>query len=573
MSSPNNNCGPTDSANLDAVTHYPPPGAVNADAIYAMEGPLDHLELQGNVQRTLGRVFKGLKAYNLEGLQFLEEMREILCPSMLCHQDVVICYDIFKAIRIFMEERNVSCVPTPESGRMIARRVICAVWPGDEFAQERKQALTLFEQNRNGSYVANNYISSPTANAPISFATASPAVQSTPSETREDQFENKIANAIATRYRSKYSLFSGAIDEDWSQFAIRYVRICNEQRAKAMHRVEYLHYALRDHALAFYHRNIVDKNIDNWGIVMRVFNEAFCSPEKMQNMTDQLEAMNLEKFEASGLDESKALEKLMREIERISPMALPTDRGESNMKRTLQRATAERQFALFVTSSPGYQDLSYIQTKTAFARAQQRFSIYSKSSRTKTSYERISSRPNRWTNSESLISVNAPDHTAEFDELFTGQGRLHSSTSPSSTYTRNSQPHRNTNGPSGPCFNCEKPNCSLRHCKYPLNFQRIAKNKAEFFKQKKLATSANLSEALFEFAQELHSAIEAHNQEDDTATLKEDANESNYTHVYQTLLANSARAAENYSNVSTTTQPSLSNALPSSSDDESEGSF
>ena len=375
MSSPTSSSNLQNDENLNAVTHIPPPGVMNADAVDEMVGPLDHLNLQGSVQLNLGRAFKGFKAYNPQGMLLLEEMREMLCPALLCHPDVATCYDIYKEIRVFMESRNVGCAPTPESGRMIARRVICAIWPGDVFKELRTRALTLFEECRNGNLVSNSAAPSPRATSPIATIVSPAAVPGT-AENRDEQFENKIANAIATRYRSKFSLFSGAIDEDWSQFALRYIRICNEQRAKAAHRVEYLHYALRDHALSFYHNNIVDKNVDNWGALMRIFNEAFCSPEKMQNMTDLLETLTIEALEATGLDEARALDKLMREIERISPMALPTDRGEANMKRALQRATSGRQFALFVTSSPGYQDLSYIQTKTAFARAQQRFSIF-----------------------------------------------------------------------------------------------------------------------------------------------------------------------------------------------------
>ena len=109
MTKPNNT---TSISNLDAVTHIPPP------EIESMEGPLDHLNLDENLQRNLGRVFKGLIVYNLQGLQLLKQLRENFSQSMHCHPEVVICYDIYEKIKLFLEERLVSSIITLQSGEM-----------------------------------------------------------------------------------------------------------------------------------------------------------------------------------------------------------------------------------------------------------------------------------------------------------------------------------------------------------------------------------------------------------------------------------------------------------------------
>ena len=93
-----------------------------------------------------------------------------------------------------------------------------------------------------------------------------------------DDYENKVASFIAQRYRSKFMLFSGDMEEDWSQFLVRYQKICSEAKVSFLQKGEYLHHALRGYALQFYYNNVVDRNETNWNNILSLFNATFSSP-------------------------------------------------------------------------------------------------------------------------------------------------------------------------------------------------------------------------------------------------------------------------------------------------------
>ena len=212
--------------------------------------------------------------------------------------------------------------------------------------------------------------------------------------------------------------------------------------------------------------------------------------------------------------ECAALDKVMKEIERVSPMCLESSRGDTNMKTLLAKATRGKQYSLLVTGNPDYHNLSYVQAKVVFARAQQQFEFHKgyKNPGTTQLSSGSSTRPNRWAAKETLFAEE--DHEDDSDDdaevHFTGQGRL----APHPKYVQ--QDRRTIGSTTGPnsrfsnagrdagCFNCGSKDHVLRNCKQALNFETIAKNKSAYYEAKKGVSRTNVTEAMIELANDLH---------------------------------------------------------------------
>ena len=529
------------------------------------------LESQNTVQQSVIKIFRAFAEDSDDKTreEVLECIREEVAPSLLCHYDVVIYYEIYKKIRLFLEAKGIQCTQVPESGKLIARRVICAIWSGDEYKDDRELALMLFDNCRKGNAVVPGVQPpSPTSsNSNDAFASTN-TKNSSISKNTED-YENKVAGFIAQRYRSKFLLFSGDLEEDWSQFLVRYQKICSEAKASLTQKGEYLHHALRGYALQFYYRNVVDKNETNWNNITTLFNNTFSSHDKMQRMSDRLEMMHVSQYESQGMSECAALDKMMKEVERVSPMAMNSSRGDDNMKNTLAKATLGKQYALLVTGGADYHNLTYMQTKVAYARAQQRLECHQNYKSTVSGASGTSStRPNRWSSKETLFTVEEAGTDSDDDDAainFTGQGRLgrHPKQLRGQNGTIGYKAHSSSNSnrtlSKFGCFNCLSKDHSLRNCNRQFDFEAIAKNKAAYFNAKKGASGTNVTEAMVELANEFKEIFNSKNistnedEDDEGEALFASSEPATHT-IFRQLSSNSKKHRTHHT-------PSLTDAL------------
>ena len=82
------------------------------------------------VQNSLIKIFSGIEedSEGKSNAEILECIREEIAHTLLCRYDVVIYYEVYKKICLFLEARRIPCLQILESGKLIARRVICAIW-------------------------------------------------------------------------------------------------------------------------------------------------------------------------------------------------------------------------------------------------------------------------------------------------------------------------------------------------------------------------------------------------------------------------------------------------------------
>lgn len=246
----------------------------------------------------------------------------------------------------------------------------------------------------------------------------------------------------------------------------------------------------------------------------------------MQCMTDRLETIHISQFQKHTVTESRAFEELAQEIERISPMALPSSRGDTNLKSILQKAARGRNFSIYVTGLPEYHNMAYPATKVAFSRAQQQFESHMMFQRGQAAnvdqfpFVMGNRNPNAYRQNQWTARRNIKDwrkgpmvkHATPARVHFAGQGRYGVAPVKGTTFRRSRVSGRDgkRDEAMSKCFNFEEKDCNFRRCNKPLDFERIAKNKAAYYK-KKYGSNANINmaEVLVDFAGEMHETLVA----------------------------------------------------------------
>lgn len=93
------------------------------------ESPWGSIILHNDMQKGLENLFKRDAAADppLEGEGLLDLIREDISHMQFVHPDIVINYEIYKRIGIFLESRGVNVPQNQETGEHIGRRVIAAI--------------------------------------------------------------------------------------------------------------------------------------------------------------------------------------------------------------------------------------------------------------------------------------------------------------------------------------------------------------------------------------------------------------------------------------------------------------
>lgn len=252
---------------------------------------------------------------------------------------------------------------TDESGRFLARRLICRVWNEDEFAQERQNALAAFEAQRRGAGFG--LVHSPTGSS-SNFGFGTRPQSPSPRDANGESYAaprnsaRSLANDMAKRFSGKGSKFSGSSDESWEEYLIQYQRAAKELELTNDLKVSLFHHLLSDHAMTFYNDEIEGK-VRAFHEIITIMSKQFNSDARMEATVDRLRCLHLSEFEREGLSESTALIELAKEIQRLVPQAPKECRTDRFRRTTLIDATRGRDWALSVTSATHSRNFSHLQ--------------------------------------------------------------------------------------------------------------------------------------------------------------------------------------------------------------------
>ena len=436
------------------------------------------LQLSNGRQTGLRNLFVGYEGQvRLTGLQLKETITEELTPTELAHPDVVINPEIYKRLRLFLESRGISCDATRRSGRLIPRRVICALFEsGDE--QECMKALSRYDAVKRGDDV----IITPSSSPHYSDQNPHPFAADQQNSPRDVQFretaKGKISKVFAANFRTNSDKFSGALEENWPRFLTAYQQVCEEAGVRASEKVQFMRHLLRGEALDFYYDQVIDKT-GSWGAAVASFNEAYSSESKMDAVTERLRSLTLSDYESEEKGERQALKDLTKDIERLSPMAHPQLRNDFHKGSFLESAVKDREWALMVSTNHAVMKMPYVQFRTTLEKFQTKWTSFGKSPQSQRGPLGSNSfRASRW-----KVNYAGP---AKF-------GRPSSLTSPT--------PRRTLR-----CFNCEEENCRVNTCKKPIDLARVARNLAQFRTSRSSASQAQFTEVFYEIAQVLLTA-------------------------------------------------------------------
>lgn len=124
-------------------------------------GPFGNICVSNADQEGIYNLFTGYATQSptLTGMDLLCQIREDLEPRELVGPMITVNYEIYKKIRVFLNDHGVDTPSTGSSGGMIVNRLLHTIWDRPEDVEERDKAVAQFRAIKRGVVVPN----SPTA--------------------------------------------------------------------------------------------------------------------------------------------------------------------------------------------------------------------------------------------------------------------------------------------------------------------------------------------------------------------------------------------------------------------------
>lgn len=398
------------------------------------------------------------------GDDLVAELQEAMTPMHLVTPEISKKLPIYGKVKQFLERFDVDVPITEESGSLVAKRLICRIWGDEEFSEDRKEAFLQFDNFRSGR----------------SALSSAPLVQNVPITNNREVTssppcsDRTYSNDVAKRFSHESSKFSGESTECLTKFLESYIRTSNELDLTPEMKKKFFHHLLRDYALEFYRDNI-EKKVSRFEDIVRLMEMEFCSPVKMETIARSLESMHISQFEGTGKSEESCLKELAKKIQELSPQAPADCRSDRYRKRILHNATRGREWALNVSSSSNFVNLSYQELLHELQNSIQQYTFHGRQ----------------------FEESNSPYvKTSRISETnFTGQGRY--------MYNRKSIAKRRDGDYFKRCWNCNKQNCSVDRCPFPKNPKKIRLNRIKHFEMKRgKKLDSTVAEELFQFSED-----------------------------------------------------------------------
>eukprot|EP00178_Gracilaria_changii_P005394 TRINITY_DN1884_c0_g1_i1.p1 TRINITY_DN1884_c0_g1~~TRINITY_DN1884_c0_g1_i1.p1 ORF type:complete len:587 (-),score=68.26 TRINITY_DN1884_c0_g1_i1:3690-5450(-) len=480
--------------------------------------PWGTILLHNDVQRGLESLFASYMKADppLKGQDLLDVVKEDLGPMQLASPKIVSYYDILKRIRIFLETSEVNLPRNAETGHLIGKRVIAAIWKEEKFDDERKKALEYFDAVRNGEAVLYSPTNAPNSPPSITFRVEEPRVPANPSPAQpvvtgnvpvnngvaagpehnvpneDDQYENKRYLFFASKYRSRRDKFSGHLEEDWGDHISTFMDFCSDQKLRGNERSQYLHYSLHEDALNFYKADVRDK-IRSWGAVVSAFSERYSSLTTREDISKKLESLHLVDFVTENITPRSALDSLIKEIDLLAPMAHTEDRTDRRKRKFLATPCQGIPWACNALSQADTRHLSYRELCSELFSAEFNERKYAEGERrvtqraTSDDASDVQYRPRLTMSSVNLTQKEHHDP----EVLYSGPGRYGRTPSSRSSFKPAtasrpqalssgnvfSKSHSDIPAVLHSCWNCDRPNCRLYTCPHPRNETSIKRNR------------------------------------------------------------------------------------------------
>jgi len=139
---------------------------------------------------------------------------------------------------------------------------------------------------------------------------------------------------------------------------------------------KFFHHVLRDHALEFF-RDTIEGKCSSFNEIIKRMNDEYCPNVKMETVARKLETLHISQFEEDRKSEEVALQELAKNIQTLSPQAPDDCRTDRYKKKVLYDATKGKDWALQISSSSNFMNLSYQQLLLELENSLQ-FNIYKK---------------------------------------------------------------------------------------------------------------------------------------------------------------------------------------------------
>ena len=433
------------------------------------------------------------------GDELFELIRDAMSPSYLVDPDICKKLPIYGKVKTFLEKFDVDVPVTDESGSLVAKRLICRIWNGDEYLEDRRRAFDQFDEFRNGQRSEDT--------TRTSYNAGSPRTSTQPSNN-----PRQISNDVAKRFSNDSSKFSGDETECWPKYVESYTRMSDELELDNRQMMKFFHHLLRDHALEFY-REHVENQVSSFNDIEKKMNEQFFSALKMETVARRLEALHISQFEDAGKSEEESLREIAKNIQTFVPQTPMDFRTDRYRKKILNDATCGKEWALNISSSTSFRNLSYQQLLNELLNSLQQYNIHKKRSENK--------------GEEVLYRRNIAETN------FIGQGRYVKSRNHYGNQYGHGQ--RSSENRLNRCWNCMKPNCTVNRCPYPKNPKKIRLNRIKHFEAKSGTNfDKRVTETLFEFSEQYideNSDDDTEEPDEEEETLDSDERTAEIQHI------------------------------------------
>lgn len=273
------------------------------------------------------------------------------------------------------------------------------------------------------------------------------------------------ANAMAARYRSVKSRFSGKSDpgdrtqqpELWKVALAKYQRHCSELDLDNQEKVSLIHNMFTGDAETFYYSNL--DGIKNWGTLIESLNERYNSYAHQRGVLDTLRNLHIADFTTDDCDTASALLQVAHQIEVLVPQAPKGHQSDQDKLEHLHRAVLGTEWSRAPISNLATTPRTYKQFYDELKTAEQSHRLERKIAAQK--FGRTKAR---------VLTREALGPSSTF---FTGQAR----------YGRDPkarQVAKIDDSEDDRCFNCGDPNHRHSKCPKPRDDERIARERVKW---------------------------------------------------------------------------------------------
>lgn len=259
-----------------------------------------------------------------QGEDLISELQEALTPALLVDPEIFKKLPLYGKVKQLLERFGVQVPATEESGNLVAKRIICKVWGGDELIEDRKAAFEIFDAYSSGSR------SEPSSTRPSS-SQGTNYTNNNSNNTDPRTTTRQISNDVAKRFTNQSSKFSGESTENWLKYLKSYERMSVEVDRSVELKVKLFHHILRDHSFEHFRDNI-ERKTSIYEEIIALMEKEFCSKIKMETVARKLETLHISRIEDKEGSEEHALREVAKKIQELSQQA-PTECRTDHYKK------------------------------------------------------------------------------------------------------------------------------------------------------------------------------------------------------------------------------------------------